>query len=324
MKFPTAWIQVSASYFSITLGLAGLGSAWRRAHQVWGLPAAVGESILGLACAVWLYLLIAYAAKWLVSRKAALSEATDPVQCCFLGLVGAATMLVALAALPYGRALALALMWPGAAFTIGFAAWRTGKLWSSERSDGATTAVLYLPSVAGGFVCATALGALGWPQWGQMAFGGALLSWLAIESVLLRRLLIGPAMPPALRPTMGIQLAPPVVGLVAYLSVSGDTAGVLPHAMLGYGLLQVLVLAGRLRWLTQQAFTPSYWGFSFGATAIAQAPLIMMADGASAPAATLAPLLFVLANLLVAVLVVLTLRLLFSPKLTPAPTITSA
>jgi len=320
MNLPTQWGKVPASYFSATLGLTGLGAAWRHAHQQWGLPPAVGECLMLLAAVVWAWLLLGFIAKWLFARDAALAEVRDAVQCCFLGLAGVSTMLVALGALPYSRAIALALVLPGAVFTIGFAAWRTGTLWSSERNDSATTAVMYIPSVAGGFVSAIALSSMGWTQWGQMAFGVALLSWLAIESVILRRLYIGPALAIPLRPTMGIQLAPPAVGLLAYLSLTGGVPDFAAHALLGHAVLQVLVMLVRLRWVTRQAFTPSYWGFTFGITALAQAPLVMVAHGGSAPAAALAPLLFVLANVVVAILLVLTVRFMFSPTLTPAPT----
>jgi tellurite resistance protein TehA-like permease len=45
-------------------------------------------------------------------------------------------------------------------------------------------------------------------DWGQVIFGGGLFSWLAIESVLLGRMLTGSELAAALRPTLGIQLAP--------------------------------------------------------------------------------------------------------------------
>lgn len=145
-----------------------------------------------------------------------------------------------------------------------------------------------------------------------MAFGAACLSWLAIESVLLRRLVLGPALPPALRLTMGVQLAPPAVGLVAYLSISDGAPGLFSHALLGYALLQALVLLSRLRWLTQQRFGPAYWAFSFGVTALGQAPLIMLLRGAVGPAHVLASPLFWAANALVAVLMLGTIRQVFS------------
>lgn len=312
MTLPPRWPPVPASYFSVILGLTGLGSAWRRAHQVWGYPFIVAEIVLTLAGIIWAYLLIGYVVKWVCWRDAALEETRDPVHCCFVGLVGVATMLIAGATLPYHRSIAWVLMAAGSAFTVGFGVWRTGGMWASERDDSATTAVLYLPTVAGGFVCAILLASLGYKDWGQLTFGAALFSWLAIESVLLRRLYIGPDMPPALRPTMGIQLAPPAVGLVAYLSVSDGPPGVVSHALLGYALLQALVLLLRVRWVAQQHFAPSYWAFSFGVTALAQAPLIMVSRGGSAPASILASWLFGFANLIVGLLLIGTLRLIYS------------
>jgi tellurite resistance protein TehA-like permease len=52
---------------------------------------------------------------------------------------------------PYSPALAVILFTAGAAFAFGFAVWRTGGLWQGEREHAATTAVLYLPTVAGSF-----------------------------------------------------------------------------------------------------------------------------------------------------------------------------
>jgi tellurite resistance protein len=147
--------------------------------------------------------------KWIVASDEARSEAEHVVQCCFIGLVGVANLLIAQGMLPYSRLLAIVLFTLGAIFVLGFALWRTGLLWRGERDVAATTPVLYLPSVAGNFVTGATAAVLGAPDWGQLAFGAALFSCFAIESVLLHRLYTGPVLPPALRPTLGIQLAPP-------------------------------------------------------------------------------------------------------------------
>ena len=60
---------VPASFFGMVLGLSGLAGAWRVAHQVWQLPARVGESLALLATAVWAVLVVAYALKWLVAAR---------------------------------------------------------------------------------------------------------------------------------------------------------------------------------------------------------------------------------------------------------------
>ena len=251
---------IPASFFGIVLGLAGLGNAWRVAHAVWGLPAAIGETILAAAAIVWAILLVLYAGKWLTARQAAIAELTHAVQCCFVGLIGVATMLIAGAAIPYTRLGAEILFSLGVVYTIAFAVWRTGQLWQGGRDPSTTTAVLYLPAVAGSFVTAIVASALGYVGWAQYAFGAGLFTWLAVESVLLHRLYTAPSLPPALRPTLGIQLAPPTVGTLAYLSITTGVPDLLAHALLGYGLLQALLMLRLLPWISEQKFAPVLLG----------------------------------------------------------------
>ncbi len=310
---------VPASFFGMVLGLVGLGNAWRAAARVWGAPPLVGELVMLAGAGVWAAVLALYVGKWFLAREAALAEARHPVQCCFIGLAGVATTLASMAVLPYSRAAAVGLFAAGSAFTAGFAVWRTGELWKGERDVAATTPVLYLPTVAGGFVTATAAAALGYRELGQLAFGAGLFSWLAIESVLLQRLYSGPRLAAALRPTLGIQLAPPAVGGVAAASVLGEPAGLLPLAMLGYALLQALLLLRLLPWIREQAFVPGYWGFAFGATALGALPLRLMERGDAPLVAALAPALFAVANVVMAALALGTLRLLVAGRLLPQP-----
>ena len=317
---PGARVQlpiVPASFFGIVLGVAGLGAAWRQAHAAWGVPAIVGEALMGVATAVWAALVLLYAAKWVSARAAALSEARHPVQCCFVGLVGVATLLIAGAVLPYSRLAAQSLFVIGAVYTLVFAVWRTGVLWQGGRDECTSTPVLYLPTVAGGFVTATTASALGRPDWGALAFGAAVFSWLAIESVLLHRLYMAPALPPALRPTLGIQLAPPTVGAVAYLSVSGGDSGLLTQAMLGYGLFQAVLLLRLLPWVHEQHASAAYWAFSFGATSIATASILMVRHGATAAVVEIAPVLFIGSNILIALLAASTVWLMAKGRLLP-------
>jgi tellurite resistance protein len=306
---------VPASFFGMVLGLSGLAGSWRAATLAWQLPAVIGEALTALATAVWAVLALLYGLKWLVAREDALSEVTHPVACCFIGLAGVSTLLVAGGLVPYSRPAATLLFAVGTAFTLVFAVWRTGGLWQGERDPATTTPVLYLPTVAGSFVSAAVASALGYPDWAQLAFGAGALSWLAIESVLIHRLLTAGALPPALRPTLGIQLAPPVVGLVAYLGITQGPPDLVAHALLGYGLLQALVLLRLLPWIRQEAFAPSYWAFTFGATALATGPLRMVARGDAGPVALLAPLLFVTANVVVVLIAIGTVRLALQRKL---------
>ncbi|MBB4569526.1 dicarboxylate transporter/tellurite-resistance protein TehA [Rhizobium leucaenae] len=316
MATPLKLPLVPAAFFGMVLGLAGLGNAWRAATRVWHLPGPIGETIVFLSVAVWAVLIVLYVVKWTVAREEALKEVSHPVQCCFIGLLGVATMLVAGGLLPYSRVGAETLFILGAFYTLAFSVWRTGGLWQGERDITATTAVLYLPSVAGSFVTAIVAAALGFPEWGQLFFGAGFFAWLAIESALLHRLLTAPALSPPLRPTLGVQLAPPAVGAIAYISVTQGPPDLFVHAMIGYGILQALIMLRLLPWINKEAFSPTYWAFTFGATALATAPLRLIERGETGPVAQLAPILFIAANIAVGLIALATIWLIANRKLT--------
>ncbi|WP_211109838.1 dicarboxylate transporter/tellurite-resistance protein TehA [Azospirillum oleiclasticum] len=309
---------VPASFFGMVLGLVGFGGSWRVAHEVWGLPAIVGETLMLAGGGVWAILIVLFVAKWLVAADEARAEAGHPVQCCFIGLAGVATMLVAIAVHPYTPPVALALFTVGSAFTLGFALWRTGGLWQGGRDPAAATPVLYLPTVAGSYVTAIACATLGFPEWGKLAFGAGVLSWLAIESVLVHRLYTAPAMPVPLRPTLGIQLAPPTVGAAAYASVTSGPPDLVVYGLIGYGLMQILILARLSRWIFAGGVAASAWSFSFGLTALATAMVKLAGRSDGGPIAVLAPPVFALVTAALALLMARTIWLLATGRLLPA------
>lgn len=308
---------VPASFFGIVLGLIGLGSSWRVAHHLWALPSMIGEALMAVGILVWGVVLMLFILKWIVSSEAAWTEALHPVQCCYIGLAGVSTMLVAVAVQPYHLVAAMCIFGIGLSFTLCFALWRTGHLWRGGRDPSASTPVLYLPTVAGSFVAAIGAAALGFAQWGKLAFGAGLFSWLAVESVLLHRLYTSESLAPAVRPTLGIQIAPATVGALAYLSVTDGPPDTVVYALIGYGLLQFLLLVRLLPWILEQPVSAAYWGFSFGLTALAGALLQMVLRGDTGPAATMAPVVFVVVNLIMAALILRTLWLLVSGRILP-------
>ncbi|WP_414463575.1 dicarboxylate transporter/tellurite-resistance protein TehA [Hyphomicrobium sp. DY-1] len=290
---------VPASYFGIVLGLAGLANTWRVAHRVWGLPICVGEIIGAVATFLWAALLIAYALKWSVAREAAWKELRHPVDGSFIGLVGVATTLIAGLMDNYSHPVALGLFIAGSCFSLSYAVWQTAELWRNDRGHESTTAAMYLPTVAGSFVAGTTAATLGFRDWGELAFGAGVFSWLAIESVLAHRLYTVSGLPKSQRPSLGIQFAPPVVGGVTYLSITSGPPDLVAMALMGYGLLQALVVIRLLPWIRKEPFGPSYWAFTFGAASLATMLLRMLERGGNRPVAILAPLAFVAANMVI-------------------------
>lgn len=58
------WLaQIQVSLFAVTMGLGGLGLAWRTAARALGWPAAIGEAVLALAALCFVAIAALYVAK---------------------------------------------------------------------------------------------------------------------------------------------------------------------------------------------------------------------------------------------------------------------
>ena len=316
---------VPVSFFSMPVGMLAFASTWHVGVRLWHLPedVAMAFSLSGLA--VWAVLLVLYARKWFTHRADAIAELAHPVLSSFVALVPVASMLAALALLPFAREFATSLFVATLVAQLAVGLWLNGRLWMGGRPPELVTPAIYLPSVAQSFVGATASAAFGWTQLGMLFFGVGLLAWLAMESVILQRASVGTPLPAPLRPLLGIQLAPAVVGGGSYLSLTSGAPDLFAWILLGYGLYQALLLLRLLPWIREQGFMPGYWAFSFGTAALPALAMRMVDRGATGLVAALAPALFVLANLVFAFLVVRTLALLAKGALLPlAPPVAGA
>lgn len=105
----------------------------------------------------------------------------------------------------------------------------------------------------------------------------------------------------ALRPTLGIQLAPPTVGCAAYFSITSapPPPDAVALSLIGYGLFQALVLARLIPWIIREGFSPSYWAFTFGISALALDGLRLIERGHHGPLLRGVPYLFAGANLII-------------------------
>lgn len=295
--------------------MAGLANCWKVAHTLWGTGEVIYHTLFGLTAVLWAILLSGYAAKWIFCRVEARAEAGHPIGCCFIGLIPVATLLVAVWISGELPVLGRTLIVSAVIAQLAFSTVRAGGMLRGGRELSNTTAVMYLPTVAGNFVSAIALSAAGWTDAGKMFFGAGLFSWFALESVITYRLYLGEELPKAIRPTLGIQLAPPVVAAVAYLAISEGTMDWPFYALYGYGVLQFLFLARLARWFSASGASPAFWAFSFGVTAMA---LGCLQAAVLAPASVFAKgalLVFLFANLFIGGLVVMTSWLLLQNRL---------
>jgi tellurite resistance protein len=259
-------MRIPPNFFGIAFGLAGLAEAWRAAGTVLGTPPAVPGAISILAAAVWVVTVAGYAAQ---GPRQILADLRDPVLAPFVPLAAITGMLLAATLAGYAFAAGRVLVLIFLAVTIAVGGWLTGQWIAGELDQDAVHSGYFLPTVAGGLVGGFAAAQVHLHSIGEASFGIGVVCWFFLGSIVLNRLFFGPTVPPALVPTMAIQLAPPAVAAVAYAALTGRVASPVGYALAGYAVLMVLVQFRLLPLYLKLRYTPGFWAFTFSYAAAA-------------------------------------------------------
>ncbi len=211
-----AWLaRLQPGFFAIPLGLMGLASTWQRLVPL-GITIGNPVSFYLFATALGLFalLLLLWLAKLARHTAIARHEWQHPVQGALLALIPLNVLLAVAIVAPIVPGLdAVWLPATMAALLMqGLLAWQVvARLSSGQTPTELVTPALYLPTVAGGFVGSMPLHALGQPGWAALLVGMGVGAWALLEMRILNRLFAGP-LPPTLRPTLGMEIAPAAVG----------------------------------------------------------------------------------------------------------------
>ncbi len=283
--------------YSIAFGLAGLGEAWKAASQVLTIGAVVPNVIFVLAGGAWLVLTLWYASQ---GSRRLLSDLRDPVQSPFVSIAVIVPMLLAAALASYaftaGRVLVLIFL----ALTIAVGAFLYGQWIVADMTPEAAHPGYFVPTVAGGFLGATAaaevhLHALAWA-----AFGVGVLCWALLGSAILSRLMFRSVLPDPLVPTLAIEVAPPAVAGIAYFALTDGATTVLADVLGGYLVLMALVQLRFIPLYARLRFAPGSWAFCFSYAAVATDALLWIASTRPPERAAYAIVILVLITGLVA------------------------
>ena len=291
-------------YFGIPLGLSALALAWRRVGETLDFSAVVSD-VLGIsAVIIWAIFILMHAYKLVNFREEVAQEYHCPVRFSFLALIPITTMLAGAVLYRWANGVGEALIWIGTIGQLLFSSIRISELWKGGLFEQKSTRPpFYLPAVAANFTSASTLALIGYHDLGYLFLGAGLLAWIVYEPVLLQHLRISSVEPP-FRPTMGIILAPAFVGASAYLAVNGGQVDTFAKLLIGYGVLQLFFLIRILPWIAEKGVNVGFWAFSFGLASMANTSVIFYHAGVLSGLAITS---FIFANLMIALLILMTL-----------------
>jgi tellurite resistance protein len=261
---PGLFRRTPPAIFPPILGLLGLGIAWRRGQDAFGIPGAPVEGLLGAVTLLFLFALAAYGAKAAMRPRVLTEDFRTLPGRAGLAALTMSLMMLAAVLLPYAPRLAAWVLAGGVVLHAMVAAAALRIFMAGPEEARQVTPVMHLTFV--GLINAPlAAVPLGMTSVATAIFWYALAAALAVWALALRPLLWG-VFPPPLRPLQAIHLAA--------ASLMGSGAHLLGYANLGHAftlfsaaLFAVLLL--RLRWLTEAGFSGFWSAFTFPIAAFA-------------------------------------------------------
>ncbi len=265
--FPIAW-------FAMIMGLGGLTLAWSRAEDLLGLPLSLSPYLLVLSTLLFLALALVYALKAIKYRAAVAVEWNHPIKMSFLPTFSIALII-------------LAIGWLSVSVTYSKWLWTVGSVlhllltlhiitqWMHQTKFEIVhlNPAWFIP-VVGNILVPIAGVQHAPPEVSWFFFSIGIVFWPVLLAIIFYRVIFHGSLPERLLPTLFILIAPPAVGFLAYLRLTGAIDA---FALVLYfsGLFFTVLLLAQLPWFLRIRFFLSWWAYSFPLAAITLATLAM-------------------------------------------------
>jgi len=289
----------------MVMGLSGLAITWERAEEILHLPFHPSPALLVFATLTFVVLTGLYGAKMLKYREAVRKEWAHPVKMNFIPTFSIALILLAIAWQPFNAAYSQWLWIVGSAvqllLTLYIVSW-----WVHHTQFEIVhlNPAWFIPVVGNMLVPIVGIQfAPNEVSW--FFFGLGLMFWPILLAIVFYRIVFHGSLPERLLPTLFILIAPPAVGFVSYVKLTGSVDA-FAQVLYNGGLFFTLLLFFQAKWFTRLKFFLSWWAYSFPLAAIAIASLVMVQHTGSLIYLRLSGVLLGIASVVIASLLVRT------------------
>lgn len=250
------------TFFATVMGMTGLTLALHAGETAWGISGIYSTAVYYVAMIMFVLVSLGYLMK-AVKYPAAISEEWHhPIRIAFFPAISISLLLLATASLSRFPVLAEA-MWLVGALLQGGLTIAVISSWISARAFqiGQLNPAWFIPAV-GNVIVPIAGIPLGYPElsWYFMSVG--LVFWLVLMTLVMNRLIFHDPLPGKLQPTLVILIAPPAVGMVAWVRLVGEIDG-FARLLMNAAFLFTLIVAVQLPRIVRLPFAMSFWALSF-------------------------------------------------------------
>ncbi len=251
--------------YGSVMGLTGLALAVERLEEL-RFGGNLGILLLYGVTGWFLVLTGAYLAKWIRYPSAVAIEYRHPVRMNFFPAISISLLLLAIGYLDHQPSLSSILWHAGTGLHLFFLL-RTFRVWFFRGLELQSFNPAWFIPVVGTILVPVAGVAHAPAEVSWFFFSTGIVFWIAMLGMTLQRVIFHHGLPPRMLPTLFILIAPPAVGFISYLRLTGeiDTFARILYFNALFMVLMVLVFSDRFARLP---FFISWWAYTFPMAAV--------------------------------------------------------
>jgi tellurite resistance protein len=255
------------TFFAVALGFSGFTLAVQKSEEVFSVSHTGSTALLWITLLLFISIGLLYGAKALFCKENVYEELMHPVKINFFPLIAKVMLVLSIVFLTRNKPVSYYLWIAGtalqfiASLTI-ISTWMHQTHFKIEH----LTPGWFIP-IVGSLIIPIAGVSHGFPEISWFFFSVGLLFWIMLFTVVMYRIIFHPPIVSKLLPTMFIIFAPPAIGFIAYVKLTGgiDSFGRILYYASFFMLLLVL---SKVYVFFKIEFYLSWWAYSFPLAAV--------------------------------------------------------
>ncbi len=262
------------SFFAMVMGLVGLTIAWEKASDLYQFSTAIYSTLLIQSVVVFVILAGLYLYKVINFRQALLKEWANPVKMNFIPAISISLLLFSIAFMSISINLSLAFWAAGTILHLVISLMVMNSWLHHEKFEiHHINPAWFIPAV-GNVIVPLAGVPLGYAELSWFFFSVGITFWLILMVIIFNRIIFHMPLPVKLLPTLFILIAPPAVGFLSYIKLTGELDA-FAHVLYNFALFLTILLFSQLPRFARLPFFISWWAYSFPLAAMSITSMVM-------------------------------------------------
>ncbi len=258
--------------FALVMGLSGLSLVYLKASHFLGYPKFLSLAICYVDLAIFAFISLTYMLKAFKYPQNIKGEFAHPVRVNFFAAIAIAFLLISMIMRDLKWEYFIYFWYLGAAFEA-FMTLYVISYWINKNVEIKHSNPAWLIPVVGNVI--VPLGGIGYIDNGILFyfFSVGIFFWIILLAILLNRIIFHNQLAQKFMPTLFILLAPPAIGMVSYVKMTGHF-DIFAQGLYNIALFFSLLLIFMVRNFTNLKFFISWWAFTFPLAAMSIASIL--------------------------------------------------